>query len=62
MKKRIKRLKDERMLVKSFWSETFLSETKKNRKKKKKKKERKKEKKTVLGVITNYIGSHREIL
>ena len=66
MKKRIKRLKDERMLVKTFWSEIFLSQTLGNtktfKKKKKKNEKKKKEKKTVLGVIANYGGSHGEIL
>ena len=37
MKKGIKRLKDERMLVKSFGSETYLSETLGNTKTSKKK-------------------------
>ena len=45
------------MLVKTFWSETLLSETLGNTKTSKNKK-----KKTVLGVIANYRGSHREIL
>ena len=56
MKKRIKRLKDERMLVKTFWSETYLSETLG------KTKTSKKRKKTVLGVFANYKRSYTEVL
>ena len=56
MKKRIKRLKDERMLVKTFevkhiWAKHLETV-----------KRPKKEKKTVLGVIANYRRSHTEIL